>query len=344
MSLRPSFPTKTFPNHYAIITGLEPDRNGIIDNTMIDPESGEIFKYTDTLAVRNPKWYYGEPLWTTLRKNDIRTASVFWPGSEVTDAVKRPDYYLNYDHEMPYQKRIDQVINWLRLPEDRRPHFMTVYFSATDDIGHKFGPNSSQADSAIALLDNCFGALLQAINSLDIGEQINIILLSDHGMSAVTSEEIINIDNILTGESYTTWLSGPLMMIRAQNDTVYQKLKSAERNYNVYLREDVPEYLRYSQNSRIWPMVLIADPGYSLADNESEKRIRKKQSGGNHGYANYVLDMHGIFIAGGPRFRTGLQTGTLRNIDIYPLICEIFSVVVPDTIDGLSNSISYILN
>ena len=39
--LIPSFPSKTFPNHYTIITGLYPGHHGLVDNTFYDPERGE---------------------------------------------------------------------------------------------------------------------------------------------------------------------------------------------------------------------------------------------------------------------------------------------------------------
>ena len=343
LTLRPSFPTKTFPNHYAIITGLEPDRNGIIDNSINDRETGKIFRLGDTSAVRNPAWYLGEPLWSVLRKNDIRSASVFWPGSEVHAPERRPDYFLHYDHYMPYQKRIDQVVEWFSLPESERPHFMTLYFSAADDLGQKFGPESVEADSAIQLLDDYFSILLKTLDSLEIATSLNIIVLSDHGMTNVSKEKMINVDDILGEEDYVSWLSGPLMLMRDDQDKLYQRLKSAENHFRVYRKAEVPPYLRYSSNPRIWPLVLIAEPGYSLTNSQKLLSMRNKPDRASHGYDNQFLDMHGIFVAGGPAFRQGMTTGTLRNVDIFPLICDIFSIVPADSLDGRLENISFLL-
>ena len=41
-ALIPSFPTKTFPNHYTIATGLYPDHHGIVNNSFYDPAIGPI--------------------------------------------------------------------------------------------------------------------------------------------------------------------------------------------------------------------------------------------------------------------------------------------------------------
>ena len=54
-SMRPSFPSKTFPNHYALVTGLRPDKNGIVDNTMLDPQiPGVTFKMADKATNADP--------------------------------------------------------------------------------------------------------------------------------------------------------------------------------------------------------------------------------------------------------------------------------------------------
>ena len=50
----PSFPTKTFPNHYTIATGLYPEHHGIVENNVWD--FGEIFTMSKYEEVTNPRW------------------------------------------------------------------------------------------------------------------------------------------------------------------------------------------------------------------------------------------------------------------------------------------------
>ena len=165
-SLQPSFPTKTFPNHLSIVTGMYPENHGIIFNRFEDIETKKIYQLSDTSAVRNPIWYKGEAFWTTAEKNDITTASFFWPGSELTDKSRRPTYFKHYEHNQPYRERIDGVIDWLQLPQNERPHFITLYFHDTDSFGHEFGPNSTEINTSIQRIDSLVGYLNNELSKI----------------------------------------------------------------------------------------------------------------------------------------------------------------------------------
>jgi len=115
LSLRSVSPSKTFPNHYSIISGMYAENHGIIFNSFEDIHTGDFYRIGDTSAVRNPKWYKGEAFWETAEKNGITTASYFWPGSEMNDPNRRPTYFKHYKHTEPYRNRIDGVIDWLQL-------------------------------------------------------------------------------------------------------------------------------------------------------------------------------------------------------------------------------------
>ena len=119
LSLKPSFPTKTFPNHYSIVSGMYPQNHGIIFNSFVNPITKDKYRLGDSNAVRNSEWYLGEAFWQTAERNGIKTASYFWPGSELTLDYRRPTYYKKYDHNKPYRERIDGVLNWLELPVNR---------------------------------------------------------------------------------------------------------------------------------------------------------------------------------------------------------------------------------
>jgi len=182
LSLRPSFPTKTLPNHYSIVTGLEPESHGLILNSFKNPATGEWYNYKDSTSYPNAKWYGGEAIWTTLQKKGIRSASYFWVGSEMNVHYRRPAYYYKYKHDTPYKDRIKKAIEWLNMSEEKRPHFITLYFHEPDEVAHHYSTKSTQLDSVIMLLDNLFGQILEGITKTEVAEKINIILVSDHGM------------------------------------------------------------------------------------------------------------------------------------------------------------------
>jgi predicted AlkP superfamily pyrophosphatase or phosphodiesterase len=344
-SLRPCFPSKTFPNHISIITGMYPAHHGIISNSFRDYYTNTNYSMSDSNSVKDAKWYKGEAFWETAERQGIKTASYFWPGSEVTLAYRRPSYYYKYEHLKPYRERVDGVIQWLRLPYDKRPHFITSYFDATDTYGHKYGPDSKETNFAIAQLDSILGYYFKKLKEINLLDSTDIIVVSDHGMTNVSDEKIVNIENILAGLKYKQNDNGPFMMIEPDPGypEVYNILKENEKHYKVYKREEVPEYFHFSDNPLISSIVIIAENGWSLETNKSIENMKKYTSKGNHGYDNYWMDMNGIFYAVGPAFKNNYRVGTINNIDIYPLLCKIFNILPNPLIDGKFDRIEYIL-
>jgi len=346
LSLQPVFPSKTFPNHYSIITGLYPINHGIIHNDFYDLFSKERYKVGKKDAVQNAKWYQGEALWETAERQGIKTASYFWPGSELDLEYRRPTYVEYYNQSRPYEKRIEGVIDWLELPEKKRPHFITLYFEATDTYGHQNGPDSPEINKAIQRLDDILGLLFYKLDEIGLRKKTNIIVLSDHGMTSVDSKKIILINNLLDGFQYKVQGSGPVMMIDCptdQKEKVFQKLKQNENYFKVYYKNEVPDYFKFSLHPFISPILVIAEPGWSLHKGKIDLLINKFTSKGNHGYDNHHMDMHGIFFAMGPALKKGYHCGTLWNIDIYPLVCKILGIFPRQNIDGKLERIGFIL-
>jgi predicted AlkP superfamily pyrophosphatase or phosphodiesterase len=344
-SLRSCFPTKTFPNHISIVTGMYPEHHGIISNGFWDYRNNKHFSMSDTNTVREASWYKGEAFWETAERQGIITASFFWPGSDINLSYRHPTYYYNYDGKIPYRQRVDGVIKWLKLPYNERPHFITSYFNATDTQGHKYGPNSPETNFAISQLDSIIGYFFEELKEINLFDSTNIIVVSDHGMTDISIDKTINIEKILEGYDYKQNDNGPFMLIEPEKDSesIFEKLKENEDHYKVYKREDVPEYFHFSDNPLIPEIVLIAEIGWSLETNKSFDNMKKWNSKGNHGYDNYWMDMNGIFYAVGPAFKKNYQVGTVNNIDIYPLLCKIFGILPNTLIDGKIERIDYIL-
>jgi len=346
LSLRPSFPSKTFPNHQAIVTGMYPAHHGIIFNEFKDPFTGDIYMISDTVAVRDGKWYRGESFWETAERQGITTACYFWPGSEIPEIPRRPTYGEAYEHERPYEKRVDGVIEWLKLPADKRPHFITLYFHDTDTFGHRFGPNSPEINESIARLDKLIGRLFNGLDNINMIDSVNIIVVSDHGMTEISGDRIINTPEILKGYECEYGGSAPVLMINPPKyklNEVYNILKENENHYKVYLRENIPSHYHFSGNAMIYPVVCIADIGWSLLGAEEYDSEKMKRRKGDHGFDNNHTDMHGIFIAKGPEFKNGYTTGTVWNVDIYPLLCKIFNIFPSANIDGKLERIEFLL-
>lgn len=346
ISLKPCFPSKTFPNHYSIVTGLYPENHGIIANNFLNPVTGNMYRIGDTNSVRNPQYYIGEAIWETARRQGVITASYFWPGSELNLEYRRPNMYEKYQHNRDYNERIKGVLNWLQLPYNKRPKLITIYFDAADTYGHKFGTNSIELNKSIMQLDSLIGKIFSGLRKINLYDSTNIIIVSDHGMTDISNEKTINVENILTTTKQKLIDYGPVMYVYpepADKENIYDLLKASEKNYKVYYREEIPVYFNFSDNYIIPEILIVADPGWSLITNKDVDKYNKMSSGGNHGYDNNFLDMHGIFFATGPDFKKGYACGTLENIDINPLLAKLLNIIPNQNIDGKIERIQFLL-
>ncbi|MDT3740966.1 MAG: ectonucleotide pyrophosphatase/phosphodiesterase [Candidatus Kapabacteria bacterium] len=333
ISLKPQFPSMTFPNHYSIITGLIPEKHGIIANSFQNPYNKNIFSLKQP-AVSQAVWYQGEAFWETAKRNGIRTASYFWPGSEMNIDFRRPDYYEKYEHNRPYETRVKGVLDWLSLPDSLRPRFITLYFDETDSKGHRYGTNSPELKRGIERVDKMISMLDSSISSLGLSGIVNMIILSDHGMMDMSPDKVISVMELLENDTSVSFINhSSITFIQPDKDKIlkyYDMIKKREKGFKVYLKKDIPDRYKYKNHPFISDIVLIAEPGWQIRKNLDWDSTYIA----THGYDNSIMEMHGIFLAKGPAFKMNYNTGTLNNIDIYPLLCRIFDIEPAGNIDG----------
>jgi predicted AlkP superfamily pyrophosphatase or phosphodiesterase len=328
--LIPVFPSKTFPNHYTIVTGLYPEKHGIISNVIADPE----FPYRFTMSAptaKDQRWWGGEPLWVTAVRQNRRAASMFWPGSEAAIGGIRPTYWRPFDDGVPNATRVKQVLDWLALPSEQRPSFVTLYFSDVDDAGHDHGPDSREVLEASAHLDQTLGLLLAGIRNLDLIDRTNIIIVSDHGMSQVSNKRIVFLDDYIDLSKIDVIEWTPNLAIRprsVQMDAIYRALKDKHPALAIYRREEIPERLHYRNNTRIPPIIGLAGDGWTITSHARHlaTRVVGRTDEGAHGYDPQYKSMHGLFVAAGPRIRQNVLAPAFENIHLYNLMCEILGL------------------
>jgi predicted AlkP superfamily pyrophosphatase or phosphodiesterase len=337
----PSFPVLTFPNHYTIVTGLYPEHHGIVGNSFIDPRSRERFSMTTTQKT-NPMWWGGEPIWNTAGRQGLRTAAVFWPGSEGEIRGMRPTLWRAYDGKLPAAGRIDLAIEWLRLPAAERPSLLAVYLEDVDHAGHDYGPDSPELTRAAALVDQSLGRLVDAIHALHLDDRTTIVVVSDHGMTAVSQARAIWLEDYsdITRVDVTDWEGTVLITPKdGKPETVheiFERLQHAHPRLHVFTRETLPARLHYSNNERIAPIVGIPDDGWMVT---TRARVAQRREEGRppvrgaHGYVPADRTMHALFVAAGPDVRRGLTVPNLRNIDVYDFLCRVLRIA-PAPNDG----------
>jgi predicted AlkP superfamily pyrophosphatase or phosphodiesterase len=327
--LIPAFPSKTFPNHYSVVTGLYPEHHGIVANNIYDPESGLKFALGDRQAVGDSRWWGGEPIWVTLQRQGGRAATLFWPGSEAAIGGIRPNYWKLYDGDMTNENRVDQVLEWLDLPPDERPSFITCYFSDTDDAGHDDGPDSQAVRDAVTRLDGLLGRLVEGLRKRGLGDAVNIVITSDHGMAATSQDRAIVIDDYLDASTVDIVDINPTIGIVPKTvtaDEVYARLEKAHPRLRVYRREQTPEHWHYRGNPRIPPIVGVADDGWVVLRQRAGQPRPVVRTGGAHGYDPREISMHGLFVAAGPAFRRGVTVAPFENVHIYNALAAALGV------------------
>ena len=335
--LIPVFPSKTFPNHYSIVTGLYPEHHGIVANTMYDPVLNARFRMSDRQAVGDERWWGGEPIWVTAEKQGLLTAPFFWVGSEAPIQGFRPTYWQRFDDDFPNSERVDQVLAWLDLPSDERPSFLTLYFSDVDTAAHDHDPDSApEVAAAVREVDNALGRLLSGLDDRGLSDRVNIIVVSDHGMTALSPERVILIDEYLDLEVANVVDWNPVLALWPAEDRieeVYRDLVGAHPHLQVFRRQETPERLRYLQHRRIAPIVALADEGWWLGTKRGLESVWTPEDhdadrfpGGTHGYDPALESMGALFIGAGPAFRKGLVVPPFENIHLYNLMCEILGL------------------
>lgn len=336
----PSYPSLTFPNHYAIVTGLYPEHNGLVANSFYDPArdaEGKLARYAinDPKAVTDGSWYSGVPLWSLAEQQGMRSACLFWPGSEAKIAGEVPTDYLHFDDHVDESARIDQVLAWLKQPEATRPHFITLYYSDVDHAGHEFGPDAPETKAAVAKVDALVGKLHAELGAT--GLPIDLIVVSDHGMVKIQGPWV-TLDQFSNLTDFET--AGPLLYGKTEEDRarVYNQLKKASEKFQVYRRKDVPAGLHYSENPREGDPVIVPTGPYPIrAHALPAGRPDTPPIPGQHGFDPHMMpEMKASFFAAGPDIVPGKTVAPFENVNLYPWIAHILGLNPPKS-DGELN-------
>ena len=337
-ALIPSFPTITFPNHWSLITGLYPAHHGLIDNFFYDYKKQEFYKMSSQENAEDGTWYGGTPLWSLAEKQGTLSASMMWVGSASDAGGIRPTYYYHYHEKFSPDEKVEKVMDWLQLPEDRRPHFISLYFPEVDGAGHRFGPDSPEAEKSVHLVDDAVGLLIKKVNELGL-KSVNFIFVADHGMVKVDVENPLEIPEMLFDKKrFDFYNAQTLMRVVVKNPaevkSVYKELKKNKTaDYDVFLDKRFPKKLHFSPKNdrynRIGQILLVPKAPKIFLEKG------KKTSLGKHGYSPYeVPEMKAAFIALGPAFKQNKKVGEFQNVNIYPIVADILNLKITESIDG----------
>jgi predicted AlkP superfamily pyrophosphatase or phosphodiesterase len=346
--LLPVFPTMTFPNHYSIATGLYPAHHGLVANNFPDPARNTWYSLKNRETVEDHRFYGGEPIWVTAETQGMVAAAFFFVGTEAPVNGVSPTHWRSYDKKISGEERVDQVLAWLARPEPGRPHVYTLYFEDVDDYSHWYGPDSAESVEAIQRVDAYIGRLLDGLGTLPFADEINIILVSDHGQGTYIEDQqpYVLADHVDIADSVIIEGGSYLYLHFNRDDpqraaAMVAAVNNSWQHGRAYLPGETPAQWHVDDNPRFPDVILMPDAGYAVL---STLEKVGKINAGDHGWAPESPDMHGFFIACGPNITPGLSLGRINNIDIYPLMLSILGLEAPQTMDGDPNALSAALN
>ncbi len=341
--LKPSYPSLTFPNHYGIATGMYPSHHGIVDNTFYDQKRGVVYKKSDKIMAVDSSWYGGKPLWVIAEQQKMLSAVFYWPGSEISMDGIKPTYLFNYSEIIPIDRRINVVKDWLKLPDDKRPHFIALYFPQVDKAAHNYKPESEETRVAVKIVDDAIGKMVDAAKAS--GLDVNFIVLSDHGMATIDRENTITLPKAIDLNHFKVPTGNALLHIYANEKQyikpTYKALKAEAKDYDVYLSKNIPKAWHYNKKedkyNRIGDILLVPHLPKVFNINGVKPDV------GQHGFDPAIPEMHATFYAWGPNFKSGLKIPAFENVNVYPLITKILGLSYTQKIDGKEKILAPIL-
>lgn len=333
--LIPNFPTKTFPNHWSLVTGMFEESHGIVGNNMYDP----IFDATFTMSNTEARWWdERDPIWLYAERQARKSASYFWPGSAVEGRGPQT-FVVPYNPNIPFDVRVDAVVEWLKTYD-----FVSVYFEEPDTSGHASGPYGAATSNALEKLDAVIGRLMSKLEG-----PVNLVVTADHGMAEVAPSRVVVLETLIDLSSVRLTDVTPVTGIWPLGTTnvtdLFAQLNSSEAAQKgliaVYLREQIPPQYHYRNNRRIPPLIVVAAEGYSIVPRQSQA---PSVCCGDHGYNNSLPSMRPPFVANGPAFRKGFTLNTtVPNVDMFPLLCHLLGIAIPSDVNGSLAGLSPLL-
>ncbi|XP_070339858.1 ectonucleotide pyrophosphatase/phosphodiesterase family member 7 isoform X2 [Equus asinus] len=343
--MTPAFITLTSPCHFTLVTGKYIENHGVVHNMYYNTSSKVKLPYHTTLGIQR-WWDNGSvPIWITAQRQGLKTGSFFYPGGNVTYqgmavTLSRKEGVLhNYKDEEEWRANIDTVMTWFT---EEGLHLVTLYFGEPDSTGHKYGPESQERKEMVMQVDRTVGYLRDSIRDSGLEHSLNLIVTSDHGMTAVrrAADDLVELHKFpnftfkdVEFELLDYGPNGMLLPKEGVLEKVYEALKDAHPRLHVYKKESFPKSLRYANNRRVTPLLMYSDPGYVI-----HGRVNVQFNNGEHGFDNEVMDMKTIFRAVGPDFKSGLEVEPFESVHVYELMCQLLGIV-PEANDGLLSTL-----
>ncbi|XP_055697080.1 ectonucleotide pyrophosphatase/phosphodiesterase family member 5-like isoform X2 [Phlebotomus papatasi] len=343
--MRNVFPTKTFPNHHTIATGVFPEVHGVMANTMYDRDSKKKLEYGSPMFHQNNATV---PIWTLNEMQGQYSGCMMWPGSDFSYAGRNCTHSVAYNKSISWDARVDIAMDWLK-DKEKPASLVIMYFEDPDSHGHIYGPDSKMVRELIIKLDNLTNSIQQKLKANQLSDRVNVIHLSDHGMEGVHPANFIDLRQFVADESCDFYGSSPVLQVvpkLGRYDEVLEGLRRGARSnghFKVFSNAELLLRWHFNNSARTGPITVLADPIYAFQDMyEASEYYRNKHNvtGSNHtygihGYDNEALpSMYSMFMAKGPDFQNRKVLAPFDTVDLYSLFAKILNISNPPPTNG----------
>jgi hypothetical protein len=264
---------------------------------------------------------------------------LYWfPNCDVEIRGKRPTHCTPY-RDLTKSSDDDAINKTLRnivseFKQDKLSLAM-VYYENVDAVGHKYGPDDRKTKKAMRRVDALLGSLLNEIKDKNMEGEINVMLVSDHGMT--TAQNVIQLERYMDFNDIEKAMGdGAMVMLQPEatkRDHVYEELRQANvRGLNVYKKNNIPSRLRLRKSRMTLPIVVTADKGYVIELPDINGKVYPEEDDdnniqqGHHGYdPAHVEDMRGILYMWGPDVKANGKEpqSHIKQVDNYNIMAQL---------------------
>lgn len=319
----PVAPSNTFPSHVSLVTGVQPEVHGIVDNNFVDPVRGPF----DRNAVH--AFIESEPIWSIAERSRLPTASFYWVGSEGPwSRGPGPREARRFSSRTLERTKVDQILRWLAEPDPaKRPRLITCWFHGADHAGHDDGPDAPSVAEALAPQDREIARLIDELERRDLFATTTLIFVSDHGMAA--ARERINLGTWLRKHGvraktfgiggFATIVAGPTRRRPRDLDRIVEVVRDA--GLEAWRREQAPADWHVA-NPRFGDVVVRAPIATAIVTATSLIE-------GFHGYAPEAPEMAALLVAYGRGVRNGTVLPRVSALSVAPTVLRLLALPVP---------------
>ena len=205
-----STPTVTWPNHTTLVTGVHPDKHGVIGNSYFDREKNEVVTLIPDPVFDKDEIVKVPTIYDVAKTAGLGTAAIIWPASRGARTLDWtvPDCFSNalwrthgtpsllaefQEAGIPFEKQEE----WCRTGkgEDRdrmyvqmlnhvvrrhRPQVALLHLVEVDHVEHATGPQSPESYAAVKFADDRVREVWEELQASFPGKA-TLVVTADHG-------------------------------------------------------------------------------------------------------------------------------------------------------------------